>query len=267
MLGTGTPGWDPDRSGPATAIVVNGTPYLVDFGAGVVRRAGAAYKKGVEGLYPPKIRVAFLTHLHADHTVGYPDLIFQPAQSRDIGRKVPLEVYGPTGLNNMTEYTLKAFRRNPNDERFRVNPHEIKPGIIYKDENVTVKAFLVNHEGVEAFGYHFETPDRTIVISGDTGPTQSIVDNCNGCDVLIHEAYSMATQDAATPENQARRKNLHTSSQELAEIASRAKPGLLILYHRSNIGGKGLNSEEVLLKEIKKLYKGKVVTGHDLDIF
>src|SRR6266404_9923063 len=62
MLGTGTPGPDPVRSGPATAIVVNGTPYLVDFGPGVVRRAGAAYQKGVKALWPPNIRVAFLTH-------------------------------------------------------------------------------------------------------------------------------------------------------------------------------------------------------------
>lgn len=128
----------------------------------------------------------------------------------------------------MNEYTLKAFRRDPNDERFRVNAHEIKPGIIYKDENVTVKAFLVKHGDVEAFGYRFETPDRTIVISGDMGPTQSIVDNCKGYDVLIHEAYSMASHNEATPENQARRKNLHTSSQELAEIARKAKPGFVL---------------------------------------
>ena len=95
-LGTGTPGWNPDRSGPATAIVVNGTAYLIDFGPGVGRRAGAAYKKGIKALYPPNIRVAFLTHRHVDHTVGYADLIFIPAQSGD--RLQPLEVYGPKGL-------------------------------------------------------------------------------------------------------------------------------------------------------------------------
>src|SRR5262245_32279970 len=95
-LGTGTLGWDPDRSGPATAIVVNGTPYLVDFGPGVVRRAGAAYQKGVKALLPINLHVVFLTHRHMDHTVGYSDLIFSPAQ---IGgaRKLPLEVYGPKG--------------------------------------------------------------------------------------------------------------------------------------------------------------------------
>ena len=266
MLGTGSPGWDPDRSGPATAIVVNGTPYLIDFGPGVVRRAGAAYQKGVKGLWPPNIKVAFLTHRHVDHTVGYSDLIFSPAQSGD--RKQPLEVYGPKGLKDMTEYILKAHLLNPNDERYKVNAHEIKPGIIYKDENVTVRAFLVNHDDVEAFGYRFETPDRTIVISGDTTPTQSIIDNCNGCDVLIHEAYSMMTYNYVSPTDQEKRRKLHTSSRELAEIAGKAKPGLLILYHRSNLGGHGRpNPEEILLEEIQKAYKGKVVTGHDLDIF
>lgn len=266
MLGTGTPGWNPDRSGPATAIVVNGTPYLIDFGPGVVRRAGAAYKKGIKALYPPNIRVAFLTHRHVDHTVGYADLIFIPAQSGD--RLQPLEVYGPKGLKDMTEHVLQAFRLNPNDKRYKVNAHEIEPGVVYKDENVTVKAFLVKHGDVEAYGYRFETSDRTIVISGDTTPTQSIIDNCNGCDVLIHEAYSMMTYNCVSPESQEKRKTLHTSSLELAEIAAKAKPRLLIIYHRSNLAGRGCpDPEEILLKEIRKTYRGKVVIANDLDIF
>ena len=80
MLGTGTPRPDPERSGPATAIVANGTPYLVDFGPGVVRRVAAAYRNGVTAFGPAgaELRTIFLTHLHADHTAGYPDLIFTP---------------------------------------------------------------------------------------------------------------------------------------------------------------------------------------------
>ena len=89
LLGTGNPGPEPDRSGPATAIVVNDTAYLVDFGPGVVRRAAAAFDNGIEELEPTKLRVAFVTHLHSDHTVGYPDLIFTPWT---VGRRVPLEV-------------------------------------------------------------------------------------------------------------------------------------------------------------------------------
>jgi glyoxylase-like metal-dependent hydrolase (beta-lactamase superfamily II) len=94
LLGTGTPSPDPDRSGPATAVVVNGTPYLIDFGPGVVRRIAAASQKGVAGLGVVNVRVAFLTHLHSDHTAGYPDLILTPWS---VGRSQPLEVYGPAG--------------------------------------------------------------------------------------------------------------------------------------------------------------------------
>ena len=92
LLGTGTPSPDPERSGAATAVVVNGTPYLIDFGPGVVRRIAAASQKGVAGLGVVNVRVAFVTHLHSDHTAGYADLILTPWS---VGRSRPLEVYGP----------------------------------------------------------------------------------------------------------------------------------------------------------------------------
>lgn len=268
MLGTGTPGFDINRSGPATAIVVNGTAYLVDFGAGVMRRAQGAYEKGVAALNPPDIRVAFLTHLHQDHTTGYADLIYSPS----FWRKGPLEVYGPEGIRHMTEHLIDAYtvRRPParrGNPDVQVNVHEITPGVVYKDSNVTVTAFPVKHYDNVAYGYRFQTADRSIVISGDTSPAETIVEHCNGCDVLIHEAYSMFTYNSLTPENQAAERRQHTSSVELAEIARRARPGLLILYHRTAIDRPNRNPEDVLLKEIRALYRGKVVTGHDLDIY
>src|SRR5690349_7549898 len=109
MLGTGNPRPDPERSGPATAIVVNGTPYLIDFGPGVVRRITAAYQKGVAafGYGGVNIKTAFLTHLHSDHTAGYPDLILTPWV---MGRKAPLSVYGPKGITAMTSHVLEAWR-------------------------------------------------------------------------------------------------------------------------------------------------------------
>ena len=220
-----------------------------------------------KALLPPNVRVAFLTHRHADHTVGYPDLIFTPAQDQDSGARGTLEVYGPNGLQEMTDHIMKAYVRNPNDPRFKVNVHEITPGVVYRDGNVTVTAFHVDHGDIEAFGYRFDTPDRSIVISGDTRPTQTVIDNCHGCDVLIHEAYSMSTYNAVSTDLQQRRRRIHTSSLELAALAAKANPGLLILYHRSNLGGNGPNPEDVLLKEIRGAYKGKVVTGHDLDVF
>src|SRR5215471_1803681 len=194
LLGTGTPVPDPERSGPATAIVVGDAAYLVDFGPGVMRRAKAAVlERHIAALEPANIKVAFVTHLHSDHTAGYPDLILTGWTA---GRRGPLEVYGPTGLQSMTEHILQAYKvdveartsrdgdQRANPEGWKVNPHEIKPGVVYRDEKVTVTAFPTKH-AMESYGFRFETADRSIVISGDTSPTEETIRACNGCDVLI----------------------------------------------------------------------------------
>ena len=265
LLGTGTPNAEPERSGPATAIVVNGTPYLVDFGPGAVRRAAAA------GLEVSKLKRAFVTHLHSDHTAGYADLILTPWV---LGRDEPLEVYGPPGIQAMTKHILFAFQQDiairthglepANNIGYKVNAHEIRPGIIYKDENITVKAFRVTHGSwPHAFGYRLETPDRTIVISGDTTPNANLVENARGCDVLIHEVYSQAGFAKRPPEWQRYHSHFHTSSLELAKVAAQAKPGLLILHHLLLWG----STEDQLLEEIKKGYDGKVIVGKDLEVY
>jgi ribonuclease BN (tRNA processing enzyme) len=271
LLGVGTPNADPDRSGPSIAIVVNDTPYLVDFGPGVVRRAAAAFQKGIKGLAVKNLNRAFVTHLHSDHTAGYPDLILTPWV---LERNQPLDVYGPTGLRAMTGHILKAYQADiairlhggepSNKTGYKVIPHEIKPGVVYKDQNVTVKAFPVNHGSWrEAYGFRFETPDRTIVISGDCRPSPAVIQSCDGCDVLIHEVYSQAGFATRSPEWQKYHSRYHTSSQELAELASKAKPGFLILYHQLYWG----TSDDDLLREVRASYSGRVVSGHDLDVY
>lgn len=273
LLGTGTPGADPERSGPATAIVVDDTPYLVDFGPGVARRAASAVAKGVKALRLANIRVVFTTHLHADHTVGYPDLLIT---SWVAGRTTPLEVYGPRGIQAMTDALLRAYHVDVEDRlKARggthvtlVNAHEIVPGIVYKDEKVTVTAFPVKHGGLDAYGYRFDTPDRSIVISGDTSPTEAIVESCNGCDLLIHEHYSVASFAQVDSQWQRYRMQHHTSTQQLADLATRARPRLLILYHRSNPGARGASAPEAaVITEMRRFYKGKWVSGRDLDIY
>jgi ribonuclease BN (tRNA processing enzyme) len=274
MLGTGNPSADPDRMGPSVAIVVNDTPYIVDCGPGIVRRASAAFRKGVTGLAVAKLKTAFITHLHSDHTLGYPDLILSPWV---LGRKEPLEVFGPAGLKAMTDHLLAAYgedidiRTNGlehgNRTGYKVNAHEIKAGSVYKDDNVTVKAFLVHHGSWrEAYGYRFETPDKVIVLSGDTAPTQSVIDNCAGCDLLLHEVYTQAGYDASKPDWRKYITNFHTSTKELAELATKAKPKLLVLYHQMFFGGEK-DTEEGLLKEMHDFYPGTVVSAHDLDVY
>jgi len=271
LLGTGTPNSEPNRSGPSVAIVTNRTPYIVDFGAGVIRRAVAAYQAGVDALEVRNLNRAFVTHLHSDHTVGYPDLIFTPWV---LGRDRPLEVYGPPGIKKMTDHILEAYREDidvrihglehANPEGYKVHTHEIEPGVIYEDRNVAVKAFPVRHGSwAQAFGYRFETKDRTVVISGDTAPRPGITENYKGCDVLIHEVYSQAIFDWGSLSWQSYHSSFHTSTVELARIAAEVKPDLLVLYHQLLWG----SSERDLLKEIRAIYKGNVVSGKDLEVY
>ena len=271
MLGTGTPRPLPHRFGPSTAIVVDDTPYLVDFGPGVVRRAAAAAENGIDGLAVTRLETAFVTHLHSDHTVGYPDLIFTPWV---MGRK-RLRVYGPKGIAAMTEHLLAAWkididirtRGEGARQRVFVETHEIEAGLVYQDANVTVTAFPARHGDVpNAFGYSIKTPDRTIVISGDTSPNPALVAACQRCDVLIHEAYA---SDVAAPmtnwvEYRARH---HTSTRELAEIASTSQPKLLVVYHVPERSQAGSIPPEQYLREIQAMYKGSVVIARDLDVY
>ncbi len=271
VLGTGTPLADPERSGPAVAVVVNGSAYLVDCGPGVVRRAAAAEKNGIKALAVEKLKIVFITHLHSDHTLGYPDLIFSPWV---LGRTEGLEAYGPRGLKSMTSHLEKAWTEDvrirqrgleqANATGYKVKVHEIRAGVVYRDANVTVTAFPVKH-GIwkEAYGYTFETRDRKIVISGDTAPTDEVVKACNGCDVLLHEVYNPHGDELKEEHWKEYFRTFHTSPAELGEIARRARPRLLVVYHQV------LEKlpEADLVKQIRKEYSGDWVSARDLGVY
>jgi ribonuclease Z len=275
-----------------------------------VRRAAAAERAGIKALSAPNVTLAFATHLHSDHTLGLADLILTPWI---LDRTAPLTLYGPRGLRSMARHLVAAYtddiqiRTHGGEPPHRYDPrlvivHEIKPGVVYRDEGqvvalrstlhgggqpggrdrvhdgvvvgggpddeagerVTVTAFAVPHGSWrQAFGYRFQTPDRTIVISGDTGPESRIDEQCRRCDVLVHEVYSSAGFAKRPPEWQAYHARYHTSARELGAIASRAQPALLVLYHQLIWS----STEEALLQEVRSAYDGKVVSARDLDVF
>ncbi|MBA3645386.1 MAG: MBL fold metallo-hydrolase [Gemmatimonadaceae bacterium] len=274
FLGTGGPSPNPNKSGAAVAIVVNGSSYIVDAGPGLVRRAIQASRLGVNGLAAPKLRRVFITHHHSDHTLGLPDLMYTPWV---VHRTVPLDVYGPPGIAAMVHHIAEAYAED-NDIRINglerntkpgsvINAHEIKAGVVYKDANITVTAFPVPHGSWKyAFGYRFVTHDRTIVVSGDTSPTDAISSACNGCDVLLHEVYTVQGYAQSDTAWRSYLRSFHTSTQQLANVATKARPGLLILYHQMWFGD-STDTEASMLSEMHKFYKGKVASAHDLDIF
>lgn len=272
ILGSGTPIPDPSSSGPCVAVVVNGQAYLFDAGVNVVRQAQAAAEKfNLASLDATHLTRLFITHLHSDHTLGYPDLMLTPWV---VGRREPLQVYGPKGTRAMTDHLKQAYAADIqvrtggleglNDAGLVVQVHEIEgAGVIYKDENITVRSIEVKHGSwPQAFGYAIDAGGRKIVISGDTRPTQSIIEACRGCDVLVHEVYSEDRFNLVFGQSRGQyHRTFHTSTAQLAELASQAKPKLMVLYHQLYFG----DPEKVdLVNEIRRTYTGPVVNGRDL---
>jgi ribonuclease Z len=221
--------------GPATAVVVGRRVLLFDAGTGVERRLAAAHLpvNGVDAL--------FLTHLHSDHILGLGDLVFT---SWIFGRDRPFPVYGPTGTKAMLEHLYQAFAVDIEAREidygvaggYRVNAREIAPGVVYDSGGVRVTAFRVEHGRLQAFGYRIDTPTRSIVISGDTRPSETLIRMATGVDVLIHEVIPSGQVQLGNRPGVDWAKYIaehHTTSIQLGELAARAKPKLLIVSHNT----------------------------------
>jgi len=264
LLGTGTPNPEPDHSGPAVAVVEGANVYIVDSGPGVVRRAVQA------GIQMDQLTRVFITHLHSDHTIGLPDLIFTPAVT---GRREPLEIYGPPGLRAMVRHIMAAWTEDMQvrlhglepsiKDAYIVHVHEIKPGEIYHDANVSVSALPVAHGSWKhAYGYRFDAGGKVIVISGDTTFSESLIAAAQGCDILVHEFYSQKGWESRTPEWQRYHAAFHISAPDLGKLAARVNPKKLVLYHELPMG----QPPEEVLGEIRQYFKGEIIYGKDLDV-
>ena len=266
-LGTGTPVPNPERSGPATAVVVGRRVFLFDAGPGVMRRVAAA------GLPIDGVTAAFITHLHSDHTLGLPDLVLT---SWVMGRSTPMRVVGPPGLRRMTDHIIAAWSedtlvRVKGLERgrpggYRVDAREVTGGVAFDSGGVKITAVRVPHgEWKYAFAYRVDTPDRKILISGDTRYSDAVEKAANGVDVLVHEVYP-ETRVAA--ENRPGGdlwpqylREVHTSDVELGKLAAKAKPKLLLLSHVLFMGA----AEQEVLDGIRRGgFAGRVVIAKDL---
>ena len=225
--------------GPAVAVVSGDRAYIVDCGPGVVRRAAQA------GIRMEQLTRAFITHLHSDHTAGYPDLILTPPNAE---RLEPLEVFGPPGLHAMTGQssegvaarisTSACTARNPANRAASPSPRTMSgPGEIYRDEQVRVIAFAVPHGAWKhAYGYRFEAKDKVIVISGDTTYSEALIAAAKGCDILVHEVYSQKGWEGRTPDWRKYHAAYHTSAPDVGRVAAQVRPKKLVLYHLLPMG-------------------------------
>ena len=274
VLGTGNPIPDARRFGPGIAVIHKGESYLFDVGSGVIQNATRArYRYDIPSLYPTQICCVFLTHLHSDHTLDYVELSFTMWWRRF--RRVL--AFGPTGLRKMTDGMLAMMQpdirvresgsqpvNSPVARIYEPLVTEISEGVVFEKDDLVIEAFKVNHGDIRpAFGYRITTDDKSIVISGDTAFSETLIEKARGVDLLFHEAISDAGLLRTSEAFQAYHKRSHTTATELARIARTAKPGKLVVYHVLYYG----LPEQTVLDEIRRGYDGEVVLANDLDLF
>jgi ribonuclease Z len=263
LLGTGYPRPDASHAGPATAIVAGAKWFLVDAGRGTTMRVAGAELKY------ENLRGVFITHLHSDHTAGLPDVFITSWQ---FGRKsTPLQLYGPTGIQQLSDAMLQFFAYDIHVRRDLIEKHPaagatiathvVREGVVYDDGDVRVTAFVVDHAPVKpAFGYRFDSGRHSIVVSGDTRPNTNLVRFAKGADILVQEAYLPEHFDRMdTPDVAKRLKAYHTSAAEAGEIATAAGVKTLVLTHLIPAG-----SEKTFAERAAKTFHGKIIVGSDL---
>jgi ribonuclease Z len=274
MLGTGTPSPDFRRAGSGVAIIHMGEAYLFDVGSGVVRRAIEAQQRlRIAALQPRKICCLFLTHLHSDHLHDYPEL----AAKRWWHRDARLRAWGPKGIRALTQgmnamLAVEAGVRvagAPKDaiklrDGYRADATEIAEGVVFRKDDLSIEAFRVHHGEIKpAYGYKITTANRSIVISGDTTYSEKLIEKAKGVDVLIHEVISAKALSGLPVSSREYHGKSHTTTAQLANIANKARPKLLVLYHVISMG----EPEQRALNEVRAGYEGKVVLSRDLDVF
>jgi ribonuclease BN (tRNA processing enzyme) len=271
LLGTaGGPTPKSGRAAPAQAIVVGDAIYLVDCGDGVARQLALAH------LPLRHLRAVFITHHHSDHNAGYGPLFLLGWAG---GIEQPVDTYGPPPLENMTNLLLAAYDfditlRMKNEGRPPlaplIRPHEItRAGSVFGDDRVRVTAALNHHPPIEhSFAYRFDTADRSIVISGDTAYSDSVVTLAKGADVLVHEVLHRPfweRPDAPqTPEIRRHIVTSHTDAEDVGRLAAAAGVKMLVLSHFVPSEPTGAVPDDVWLAATRKHFKGQVVLGRDL---
>jgi ribonuclease BN (tRNA processing enzyme) len=272
LLGTGG-GPRPRKANAPSAqvIVANGKAYVIDCGNGVARQLALA------GVPLDGLRHVFITHHHSDHDADYGNLIWLAWAA---GLKTRVDTWGPPPLKKMTRL---FFEMNAYDINTRVvdegrpplvplvHVHELNHGgTVMQDENVKVTTALVNHPPVvPAFAYRFDAADRSIVISGDTTPSDNLVVLAQGADVLVHEALYVQGIDrlvAGVRNAITLKKSIlshHTTAEDAGRVAQRAGVKLLVLSHLVPPDDPAI-SDQMWIDAARAHFSGPVIVGKDL---
>jgi ribonuclease BN (tRNA processing enzyme) len=223
------------------------------------------------------VRHVFITHQHSDHNADYGNLIWLAWAA---GLRTRVDAWGPPPLARMTKL---FFEMNSSDINARisnegrvplvplVHVHEVHHGgPVLSDENVTVTAALVDHPPiVPAFAYRFDARDRSIVISGDTSPSQNLVKLARGADVLVHSVMYPPAIDrlvGRVPNATALKASIlahQTSAEDAGRLAQAAGVKTLVLSHFVPADDPDV-TEAMWLEAATTHFRGTVIVGKDL---
>ena len=252
IIGSGASWPDSERSSPSQAIVVGNEPLLFDCGPG----SGLNLMRG--GINPASISQMFLTHLHIDHSLELASLVFSGYL---VDRKANVDIYGPSGIVNFSKLLFEqvypsapAIVRSMRSDGWNVASHEVSKGLVCEQHNYRVLTTPVEH-GVPAVAFRIEAEKGTVVVSGDTRPSKSLIELAGGADVLIHEC--------SFPDDmfELAKKTNHSTASEVGEVADQAGVKRVVLTHLFPII-KGRERE--LAKSVNSKFGGEVILSHDL---
>jgi ribonuclease BN (tRNA processing enzyme) len=259
------------RSNPATLLLINDVPYLIDCGYGVTKQLILA------GVAVQRVRYVFITHHHSDHNLELGPLVYN---AWSVGLPFKIDAYGPPGLRKMAEdfFNYEEFDIKTRivdegraDPRKLLTSHEFdRSGVILENDQVKVSSTKVRHPPIEqAYAYRFDTPDRSIVISGDTAYSPELARFAKGADVLVHEVMYLPAIDALVkrlPEAKRLREHLlaaHTLPADVGKIAAQAGVKTLVLSHFVP-GDDASITDEQWSADVRKEFKGQIIVGRDL---
>lgn len=272
LLGTaGGPRPKKPASAPAQVIVANGIAYVVDCGNGVARQLALA------GVRLASVRHVFVTHHHSDHNADIGNLLLL---AWGAGLKAQVNMWGGPPLEKMMRlfFEMNAYdidTRMADEGRLPlvplVHPHDLhEAGLVMQDENLKVTAALVTHPPVvPAFAFRFDARDRSIVISGDTSRSETLVSLARGADVLVHEALYLPAVDRLVA-NDANASTLkrhllasHTSAEDCGRVAQAAGVKTLVLSHFVPTDDPAV-TDQMWGEAARTHFRGRVIVGKDL---
>ena len=272
LLGTGGgPRPRKANSAPAQVIVANDTAYVIDCGNGVARQLAFA------DVPLAQLRHVFITHHHSDHNADYGNLIWLAWAA---GLRTRVDTWGPPPLEKMTKlfFEMNGYdidTRVADEGRVPLIPlvhvHELSQGgPVMQDENVKVTAAIVHHPPVvPAFAYRFDAVDRSIVISGDTTPSDNLIKLAQGADVLVHDALYVPGVDrlvARVPNAATLKQSImshHTTAENAGRVAQEAGVKMLVLSHLIPADDPAV-TDQMWIDAARVHFRGPVIVGKDL---